>query len=330
MQLELEAHNQKLCWGMLQCIDPALQSRARPMQLNPRQLEVFRNVMVTGSMTVAAELLKISQPAVSRHVRDLESTLGIRLFRREGNRIIPGAEAQRLFREVDRFYQGIEQVERVAQDLKSVRVGTLRVASVSALGFTVVAEGLLQYAVARPGVMTSLDVGPSLGILELAAANQIDIGFVGIMTAEYPGVAVLQHPSAPAVCVLPRGHILARKKVVQISDLQGNPLIALGRNSPLRMRLEMALDAAGVACPRPLETTHAYVACRMVAGGLGIAVVDPFTATSLRDLAVVCRPLMPTVPFEFSIVLPAHQPRSKVVEDFMQVMRNVFATALSP
>lgn len=286
--------------------------------------------MVTGSMTIAAELLKISQPAVSRHIRDLEATLGIRLFRREGNRLIPGAEAQRLFREVDRFYQGIEQVERVAQDLKSVRVGTLRVASISALGFTVVAEGLRRYADVRPGVMTSLDVRPSLGILELAAANQIDIGFVGIMTAEYPGVAVLQHPSVPAVCVLPRGHALARKKTVQISDLQGESLISLSRNSPLRMRLEMALDVASVTCPRPMDTTHAYVACRMVAGGLGMAVVDPFTAGSLRDPAVVCRPLMPIVPFEFSIVLPAHQPRSKVVDDFMQVMKSVLAAALSP
>lgn len=302
---------------------------APTMQLNPRQLEAFRNVMVSGSMTIAAELLKVSQPAVSRLIKDLETTLGMRLFRREGNRLIPGAEAQRLFREVDRFYQGMEQVERVAQDLKSVRVGTLRVASISALGLTVLTEGIRRYSVARPGVVTSLDVRPSLGILELAAANQIDIGFVGIMTAEYPGVTVLQHPSVAAVCVLPRGHALTRKKVVQLTDLQDESLISLSRNSPLRMRLEMALDAAGVTCRRPVDTTLAYVACRMVSGGLGLTVVDPFTAAYLRDLAVVCRPLLPTVPFEFSIVLPAHQPRSKVVDDFMQVMKDLLEGGLS-
>lgn len=300
------------------------------MQLNPRQLEVFRNVMVTGSMTVAAELLKVSQPAVSRHIRDLEATLGLRLFRREGNRVIPGSEAQRLFREVDRFYQGIEQVERVAQDLKSVRVGTLRVASISALGFTVVAEGLRRYAAARPGVLTSLDVRPSLGILELAAANQIDIGCVGIMTSEYPGVTVLQHPSVPAVCALPRAHALTRRRAIQIKDLQGQSLISLSRNSPLRMRLEVALDDHGVTCTRPVDTTHAYVACRMVAGGLGVSVVDPYTAAGWHDPAVVFRPLLPHVPFESSIVLPAHQPRSKVVDDFMQEMRDVLASALAP
>lgn len=281
--------------------------------------------MVTGSMTMAAELLKVSQPAVSRLIKDLEKTLAMRLFRREGNRLIPGAEAQRLFREVDRFYLGMEQIERVAQDLKSVRIGTLRVASIRALGLNFLSEGLRRFSLAKPGVVISLDVRPSLEIFELAAANQIDIGYVGFMGTEYPGVDIFPHPTVAAVCVLPRGHALARKKTVQVADLQGQSLISLSPNSPLRMRLELALDAAGVTCRRPVETTFALSACSMVACGLGLAVVDPFTAAHLRDPAVVCRPLVPTVPFEFAMVLPAHQPRSKVVNDFIHVMKELLA-----
>lgn len=296
------------------------------MQLNPRQLEAFRNVMVTGSMTIAAELLKISQPAVSRLVKDLEATLDMRLFRREGNRLIPGAEAQRLFREVERFYQGIERVERVAQDLKSVRIGTLRIASISALGLSFLSEGVRRFSLARPGVVTSLEVCPSLGVLELTAANQVDIGYVGFMGTEYPGVDVFPHASVAAVCVLPRRHALARKKAVKITDLQGESLISLRSNSPLRMRVEMALNAAGVTCRRPVETTFAHSACSMVAAGLGLTVADPFTAAHLNDPAVVCRPLVPAVPYTFSMVLPAHQQRSKVVNDFIRVMKEMFDT----
>ena len=72
-------------------------------ELTPRQLDAFRKVMVSGSMRMAAERLQISQPAVSKLIKELESSVGVRLFRREGNRLIPGAEAQRLFREVDLF-----------------------------------------------------------------------------------------------------------------------------------------------------------------------------------------------------------------------------------
>lgn len=295
-----------------------------PMQLNPRQLEAFRSVMVSGSMTVAAELLKVSQPAVSALIRDLEKRLEIRLFRREGNRLIPGAEAQRLFREVDRFYQGMEQIERVAMDLKSARIGTLRVASMHTLGLSLLSEAIKDFSLSRPDLAISLDVRNSLGVLELAAAHQIDVGFVQMSGTEYPGVDVSPLPSVAAVCVLPRGHALARKKSLKIIDLQDETLISLSHNSPVRMRLEMELEAARVTCKRSVVTSLGHVACSMVAGGLGLTVVDPFTARRVREPGVVWRPLSPAVEFQFSIVLPAHQPRSKVVDDFIKVVKTLF------
>ena len=299
------------------------------MQLNPRQLEAFRSVMVSGSMTVAAERLKISQPAVSALIRDLEKRLEIRLFRREGNRLIPGSEAQRLFREVDRFYQGMEQIERVALDLKSARIGTLRVASVHTLGLSLLSECVRQFSLSRPELAISLDVRNSLGVMELAAAHQIDIGFVQMSGDEYPGVDVLPLPSVAAVCVLPRGHALARKRSLKITDLQDEALISLNRNSPVRMRLEMELDAAGVTCKRSVVTSLGHVACSLVAGGLGLTVVDPFTARRVRDPGVVWRPLSPAVQFQFSMVLPSHQPRSKVVEDFIKLVKEQFKASVA-
>jgi len=294
------------------------------MQLNPRQLEAFRTVMLTGSMTTAAELMKISQPAVSRLIRDLEEAIAIRLFRREGNRLLPGAEAQRLFREVDRLYVGMEHIERVAQDLKTVRTGTLRIGSLTSLGLDFLSEGISRFTQSRPEVFVSLDVRPTLGVLELASANQIDVGYIGFIGADYPGVNITQERSLPAVCVLPRKHALARSSVVTLADLNGERLISLGKNSPLRMRLDLALEAAGVTCQRPIETTFAHSACSLVARGLGVAISDPFTAAYFRHPEVVTRPLSPELPFTFSTILPAHQPRPKTVDDFVSIMNTLF------
>ncbi len=299
------------------------------MELNPRQLDAFRKVMVTGSMTVAAELLGITQPAVSKLIRELEANLAVRLFRREGNRLIPGAEAQRLFKEVDRFYVGIEQIERVARDLKSVRIGTLRIASMSALALSVLCEGIRRFSELRPGVATSLDVRNSIGVLELAASNQIDIGFIHRMSADYPGVDVRPLPSVPAVCVLPRDHRLAQQESIRLTDLEGESLITLGENNPLRMRLDLELAQAGVNCRRPVETTLAYSACNLVAGNLGLSVVDSFTAQNYSNPAVVWRPLLPVIAFECAMVLPAHQPRSKALDDFIHVTRDLFASTVA-
>lgn len=300
------------------------------MPLNPRQLEAFGKVMSTGSMTLAAELLKISQPAVSRLIKDLETTLSIRLFRREGNRLIPGEEARRLFREVERFYQGLESIERVANDLKTTRIGTLRVATISALGLGFISEGIRTFSEARPQVAISLNICPSDSVVELVTANQVDIGYIGFMGVEYPGVDVQPRPDVAAVCVLPRHHPLARKRVVRITDLQGQPMIYLHSNSPLRMRVEMALKAANVTYVPAMETTFAYSACSLVASGLGITIADPFTTANLRDPRIVFRPIVPTIPYTYSMVLPSHQPRPKVVNDFIRSMNALFERHFPP
>lgn len=288
------------------------------MQIHPRQLEAFRQVMATGSMTMAAELLKISQPAVSRLIRDLEANIGVRLFKREGNRLLAGADAERLYREVTRFYVGMEAIDQVARDLKAARVGNLRIASFSALGLTFLSRCIKKIKSDRPDLNVTLNICLTQDVLELAAASQIDIGFVGFTASDYPGVDILTANRLSAVCIIPTGHRLASKSAIQINDLHGEPMIALDRYSPLQNRFDAALDAAGVVPERQLSTSFAYSACGMAACGLGLTISDPFTAKYYSDPNIVVRPFEPNIPFEFSVVLPAHQPRSVIVSDFMK------------
>ena len=92
----------------------------------------------------------------------------------------------------------------------------------------------------------------------------------------------------------------------------------------------MAMDAAGVTCERPVETTLASSACSMAAGGLGLTVIDLFSATYTKYPGAVFRRLEPSIPFEVSMVLPAHQPRSRIVTDFMHVMQQLFKQEFIP
>lgn len=195
-------------------------------------------------MTIAAEMLRVSQPAVSRLIKDLESALGIRLFRREGNRLIAGQEAQRLFVEVDRFHVGMERMVRVARNLRTARAGSLRIASMSALSLSYMTEGLTRFCAERPELEISLEALNSRSVLQAAATHQVDIGFMQI-SGDYPGVDLVPVPDLAAACMVPEHHPLARRKVVRLQDLEGHALISLGRNSPLRARTDMALAAAG-------------------------------------------------------------------------------------
>src|SRR3546814_7456126 len=80
-------------------------------------MEVFRAVMLTGSINGASKMLFISQPAVSRIVSHTEQTLGFQLFNRTKGKLVPTPEGEALFREVDDFYQHALQVNDFATDL---------------------------------------------------------------------------------------------------------------------------------------------------------------------------------------------------------------------
>ena len=93
------------------------------MRFNLRQIEVFRAVMVTGSISGAARLLAVSQPAISRLLAYTEDRLGLKLFERIKGRVQPTPEARRLFAEVDQVHQGVLRVNNLAQELRERGTG---------------------------------------------------------------------------------------------------------------------------------------------------------------------------------------------------------------
>ena len=98
------------------------------MALNLRQIEVFRAVMITGSIRGASELLFVSQPAVSRLLAHTELRVGFALFQRVKGRLYATPEAKKLFREVESVYAGVQRVNQLARDLGEHREGILNVA----------------------------------------------------------------------------------------------------------------------------------------------------------------------------------------------------------
>src|SRR3954453_8997780 len=103
------------------------------MRINARQVEAFRAVMVTGSMTSAAELLGVSQPAVSRRIRDLELAVAFRLFERRGNQITPTPEAVSLLSEVERAFIGLARIRDGPTTIRSHQARSLPRAALAAV-----------------------------------------------------------------------------------------------------------------------------------------------------------------------------------------------------
>lgn len=288
--------------------------------LQSRQLEVFRAVMLTGGMTSAADMVGITQPAISRLIRDLEDGVGFRLFERMGNRLRPTPEAVILFKEVSLHFHGIDRIGKVADDLRNSQLGSVRVACYTALAMSFMSEVIQTFVADRPDVSIYLHDDSSRTVLELVALHHFDIG-ISFTTGDYPGVMIEPLPTFRAECIVPASHPLSEKQTIVPADLDGETLISLGVNSLLRMQLDALLAENQVSCKRRIESTLALSVCDMVSRGLGIALVDPFTASFYSNRDLCRKSFVPAVPYDFGLALPSGKAPPRLVDEFCTTLR---------
>ena len=161
------------------------------MNLLFRELEVFRHIMEAGGVTAAAARLRISQPAVSRILRQTEARIGFPLFTRVRKRLLPTPEARALFAETANAFAAFDAVHRLTENLREGRAGTLKVATVAALASGAVADAIQRFRADRPEVAVLLHVSPAHQVVNLVADHQVDLGaIIGAIASGGKGAAV--------------------------------------------------------------------------------------------------------------------------------------------
>jgi DNA-binding transcriptional LysR family regulator len=284
--------------------------------LNHRQVEAFRAVMLTGGVTTAAQLMNVTQPAVSRLIRDLQETLKLRLFERRGTRLLPTGEALSLYQEVEQSFVGLDRITRAATDLRGRRAGVLRIASYPALATTFLPRFVARFLADRPRLDIAIYGVSSRIVLEWVASGQCDIGFASD-ALEFPAVKAEMMQNADAVAVLAPGHPLAGRPYLQPKDFRGERFISLGQFTLLRHRIDFAFSAARTQRHVHVEANLTEIACGMVAAGLGVSIVDPLMAEEFRDRGLVIRPFRPRIPIEFAALHSEQRVLSGVAQEFI-------------
>jgi DNA-binding transcriptional LysR family regulator len=294
-----------------------------PARLNLRQLEAFAAVVTAGSVTGAARLLNVSQPGVSRLLTDLERAAGFRLFQRERGRLVITPEGTALHEEIARTLQGIGQIERAASEIRAMRRGHLRIAVMPAFTFDLVPPALAAFMARHPELRLTFEARNSRTILDAVAGQRVDLGVTQLRTPQ-PGVAVLGSWRSDCVCVMQPGHPLARRTEVRAADIAAHALVALPPESIAGRSLAAMMAAEGFAPAAQTEALTSHAACALAAEGLGVAVVDAFTA-AIYGARLLARPVRPVVNFGFQVVAPAERPLSRAAEAFLATLRDHLA-----
>ncbi|GAA4423199.1 LysR family transcriptional regulator [Acidovorax lacteus] len=297
----------------------AVPARAAPPRITHRQLEVFRAVMTTGSVTAAAALLHSSQPTLSREIARFEQLLGYPLFERTPGRLRPHARALALWDEVQRAWTGLERVADRALALGRSEAAELAVACVPALAQALLPGAAARLLAQRPGLALSVTPQESPLLEEWLSAQRFDLGLSEQRGAP-PGTTAEPLLAVDELAVLPAGHPLAAKPRLRAQDFDGLPFVSLAPDDPYRRAIDAWMAESGVARRMAVQTHSAVAVCAMVQHGLGVGIVNPLTALACAGPGLVLRPLATSLPFCVTLLRPAHRPHAPEADLLAQAL----------
>ena len=279
--------------------------------MNFRQIEAFRTVMASGSVTGAAQLMSISQPAVSRLVGDLERNVGFPLFRKRGRNLVATEEGVALYKEVKRAFVGLEDLKSTAEAIRHCRTGTLNLVTMPGLASRVLPELVAEFSAVHSGVGVWLEVLPRSEALVAIATDQYDVciasGPIDDRELSAERLCRLQ-----AYCVLPAKHPLSGKQSIRPEDLEGERFISLARDSLFRYQAMMMLEQHEVNCRLDIQARTADAIYGLVGAGLGVSIVGPELPTSMNDDLLAFRPLQPPMHIDIMLITRANTPTSRL------------------
>jgi DNA-binding transcriptional LysR family regulator len=293
-----------------------------------REIEMFRAVMTSGSASKAAQLLGVSQPAVSQALARLEAHAGLPLFQRVRGKLHPTQEAVALLAEVNRCFVGLEAIEHRIRSLRGFGAGRVRIASLPGIGLGFLPRVLGEMKLSERGMTVSLQVMGSTEVRERLLAQECDLGLM----ADEVSANGLDHSvfaRYDGVVALPLGHPLAQRRVVRPADLAAYPMIGLNPEDGASQKLDAIFQQHGVTPKLIVETPYTVSICELVRQRVGVAVVNPVTASDYGDRDVVLRRFSEKLTYTCHLAMPPGQVLSEFARQLLGIARTRLEELLS-
>jgi len=270
-------------------------------RLQHRQLEVFRAVVRSGSVTGASRILGISQPGVSKLLAQAEELCGFCLFERLHGRLVPTQRGIALFEETERLFMGMEEIDHLLDRLRAEQPRRAVIASIPVLAQELmpsVAGRWLHLGGAERLAVTTRDAG---GVMAMAASRRAELGLAAAVP-RLPGLRSFLVARTRVLCALPPGHPLAARDTIRPADLHDEAYIGISRHEGQQVLIDRLLEDEGV---RPIEVAE----CPLIAGaagmalvGVGITFTDAFAARPFIARGLTLRDFEPAMTFEYRAI----------------------------
>lgn len=290
--------------------------------MNLRHLEVFRAVMHAGTVRGAAQMLNVSDPAVSKLLAVAERQAGLRLFERAHGRLTPTRQAHVLYAEVEALWKGVERVRVTARSLAKGTASSLWIAGTASLGTRLLPLVAAELYRRVPQLSLKIDILQAVDAIRELLDGTADVA-VAVAPPAHPRVGVAARYSCRLMCVMPEGHPLARRRALRRTDLAGQRIISFSRalgsleETLSGLKLDMAVRSGPLAC-------------WFAQAGVGIAIVDEPTVAGGNFAGLVARPFAPAARVEVRAIYPLERPLTDNSRVFLQAFDRAWKSEIQP
>jgi DNA-binding transcriptional LysR family regulator len=275
-----------------------------------RHIEVFHAIMQVGTISGAAQVLHISQPAVTKVLQHAELQLGMPLFERVRGKLYPKPEAHRLFVETEKLNRDLQGIRRLAASLKSRAVETVRLVSTPTVAISVLPKAMTNWRRDFPDTRCELSTHHTSEIVNALRLGEADLA-LSLQDPRHPGIVAEPIAQGLLTVMAPAGTWTeeACRHPISPADLSGE-LIGLADRDPLGEMVVAACEAQDVQPVFHTVVQTYQIARSLVEAGAGTAVLDPFTAACAAPDKVQHRVWEPAIPVQLYLLTASHAPLS--------------------
>jgi len=288
--------------------------------LNFRQLQIFHAVMRTGSVTGAARLLHISQPAVSKALRQLKLETGIPLFNHANGRLYPSAEAEALDIRAQEIIGRFDCLDYFVTELRDLHAGRLHIATLSTLATTIIPGIISKFHRDHAKVQVEISALPSQQVVELVREGKVDLAFFHTLR-EVTKVDSEEICGSELVCLIRKDSALAEKEIITPVDLVNETIVTFNFDTSIGWIIKETFRQQQVQVAETLFVNQTSTAIAMVSAGVGVGLIDPFPLFGKSTLDFLVRPFSPSISLVARVAFPAMQPESLLARKFSMLLK---------
>lgn len=256
----------------------------------------------------------MSPSAASRLLSGLERTTGLKLFSRDGHALRPTAEGALYFNECNRVLVAVDELPRTARRLASGAQSRLMLASGPRLANSLMIPAIGRFAKRNPDVEIDFRLGQAEEFGRVLS-ERIDLAVGALLPVTITTVTATPLLDMPVVAVMPKDHVLARRRFVRPADVAAHKLIATP-SGPMRDDIEHIFHSEGVELHPQYTVNSVELACHLLLRIGAIMITDPLVPLSIDPKLFALVPLNPPHKLQTCIFTPVLTPESRSMAAF--------------